>query len=1056
MRRWVESLVYFHGNPVTLGLLAPAMLGCSLFLVSAHAQQASPDLRHLPAAARAPQNLSPAEQKLDAALLAIVQRKKAGAVETTPSANLRLPSADRIAVLIRGSVSAELLAAIQSRGGAVVAQSPRDGLVDAVLPVDAVTAIAGLPGITKISITPKANVNQTTLPDPEGYAAHAVAAVAGAPWNATGKGVKVCVISNNLATKSATNNTDALTKAAASLPNVDILSVGGKSQSGDVSNSDSDGEGVAMLEIVHRLAPDADLMFATGRPYTAMVLNIQGLVIAGCHIIVDDISYSLEPWFAEGTIAKIIRLADNYGVLYITNASNSGNLDSKTSSVWEGDFVASSTVTAEGVFHAFDPADATSTVNRIYEFKGGSTNVDLKCKSAFLQWNDPVSSVSSNEYRLVVTAGNTQGQEALGFNAARTPGVAYAPADSIDVTQLTDVTKALGQTPRLGGLSILKAPGAEPRHLRIALDENCGRLAYSTDGVIHGNSAAPHALTVGAVSAAGRTTAFQSDALPAIEDYSGDGPRRIYFDTAGQPITPGDNSAGGGRLIKKPDLVAASRVTTDVTNFAPFKGTSAAAPHAAAIAALVKSKFPHLSTPQLRYVLTQSALRAEVEPWPAPLERCRVQGSNMNCTPVPPQPAAEPWNRNMGFGVVMADRAMEEAARVARGHALQVNDTAAIELDTAGRLIDRRIPGSRAAKDGCMPAFSQTVLSFGLGARHGIAVLQDGTLWTWSTEAADSSPTCQTTKLDGTGFVSVVASEYIAVAIAADGSSKTVNFLSASAMPWDAPSFPNFRARLVAVSVLNDNRAAALLSNGTVSVQNGQGAWQEVAGIEHAVAITQAYRGTDRVTLRTVASLGVLLADGTFVEVDPTGPPVAPLPDIAELSGSDFLKRARNGSLAAVGHPFGDLVDIRAITSGHGSSWGIDLNGILYRLSAIRDSDYQQSFGPLIRGSGTDCTNGDVDDDDRSKIAGQISIIRFKDQNSGKTRVTVSLTRGLANTTYTFSQKCGSVFGTVVAGADGLGTATFDWPGTAPPAGDALAFQLSSSAGKFQTRMKAP
>ena len=61
-------------------------------------------------------------------------------------------------------------------------------------------------------------------------------------------------------------------------------------------------------------------------------------------------------------------------------------------------------------------------------------------------------------------------------------------------------------------------------------------------------------------------------------------------------------------MRQKPDITAADGVTTDVLGFAPFFGTSAAAPHAAAIAALLKSYNTNLTTPQIRTVLTNAAL----------------------------------------------------------------------------------------------------------------------------------------------------------------------------------------------------------------------------------------------------------------------------------------------------------------------------------------------------------------------------------------------------------------------------------------------------------------
>ena len=73
-------------------------------------------------------------------------------------------------------------------------------------------------------------------------------------------------------------------------------------------------------------------------------------------------------------------------------------------------------------------------------------------------------------------------------------------------------------------------------------------------------------------------------------------------------MTPGNFSSTGGAVFQKPDITAADDVTTDVPGFAHFKGTSAAAPHAAAIAALLKSYNTNLTALQIRTVLTNTAL----------------------------------------------------------------------------------------------------------------------------------------------------------------------------------------------------------------------------------------------------------------------------------------------------------------------------------------------------------------------------------------------------------------------------------------------------------------
>src|SRR5439155_21265778 len=87
--------------------------------------------------------------------------------------------------------------------------------------------------------------------------------------------------------------------------------------------------------------------------------------------------------------------------------------------------------------------------------------------------------------------------------------------------------------------------------------------------------------------------------------------RRLFYNPDGTPITPGNFSSTGGRLLAKPDFTAADGFTTTMPlgqGLNPFFATSCAAPHAAAIAALLLCYHPSLTPAQVRIVLTNTAL----------------------------------------------------------------------------------------------------------------------------------------------------------------------------------------------------------------------------------------------------------------------------------------------------------------------------------------------------------------------------------------------------------------------------------------------------------------
>ena len=132
---------------------------------------------------------------------------------------------------------------------------------------------------------------------------------------------------------------------------------------------------------------------------------------------------------------------------------------------------------------------------------------------------------------------------------------------------------------------IVKASGSD-RYLRVhAFD---GRLEIQTAGNLYGHAAAENAVVVAMVNvrtAAGTGGVFNG--TESVRANNSDGPRRIFFEPDGTAIKAGNFSSTGGKLLQKPDLTAATCVSTATPGFSTFCGTSSAAPHAAAIAALM-------------------------------------------------------------------------------------------------------------------------------------------------------------------------------------------------------------------------------------------------------------------------------------------------------------------------------------------------------------------------------------------------------------------------------------------------------------------------------------
>jgi hypothetical protein len=431
----------------------------------------------------------------------------------------------------------------------------------------------------------------------EGDTTHKAARARGT-FNVNGTGVKIGVISDGALSIASAQQSGDLP------PDVVIL----PGQQGGCTPQTVCDEGTAMLEIVYDLAPGAKLFFATanGGP-AAFADNIRKLRQAGCHIIVDDISYpTVETPFHDGqppaavTQGAIVTQAVNEvtadGCLYFSSAGNSGNKNDGTSGVWEGDFADAGpiTITVNSVPTAYNKLDFdTSAAVADNDLITGTPSPQ---QSGTLFWSDPLGA-STNDYDVFILNNAGNAVVAAGTN------IQNGTTDPVE-------TWSAASNVANNRVLVAKKTTAAARFLHV--NTNRGRLSFSTAGQTHGHSSAANAYSTAATPAVGPfPSPFSSSNV--VETFSSDGPRRIFYDANNLPITPGNVSSTGGLVRQKPDITAADGVSvTGAGNFSsPFFGTSAAAPHAAAIAGLLKS-FNLSATPaQIRTALTSSAIDIE-------------------------------------------------------------------------------------------------------------------------------------------------------------------------------------------------------------------------------------------------------------------------------------------------------------------------------------------------------------------------------------------------------------------------------------------------------------
>lgn len=537
----------------------------------------TPSLRgQLEAIGREKRSWTPRQRKIAPRLLMEYKKRMgmAAQIERFPGAPIKVDQDSTTLVDIKATVTPEILKRITDRGGVIINNHPRYRSIRARIPIEQVEEIAGSPDVQSVrpadrAITRKVNTS-------EGDVAHQ-ANNARSIFGVTGAGKKACVLSDSvdhLATVQASGDLP---------PTIDILP--GQAGSGT-------GEGTAMLEIVHDLAPGAALGFATAfsgqAQFAQNILDLR--FVAGCDVIVDDVIYFAEPVFQDGLISAAVDAVAADGALYFSSIGNGNNFNefAPNSGTWEGDFSPGTFISGLGTTHNWTGA---FNLNGI-AFTPGNVIV--------LQWSDPFGA-SANDYDLYLID----------------PGITSIVAASTltqngndDPVEIIGVTGG-GLPANLAGYWVLvtKFSGADRM---IHVNMFGGLLGVATDGNAYGHATARGAIGVAAVNVndAGGGT-FLGSGANQVEFFSSDGPRRIHYEANGSAITPGNFSSTGGELRQKPEIAAADRVSTATPGFASFAGTSAAAPHAAAIATLMLSANPMPDSNVVRDIMLNTAIDIE-------------------------------------------------------------------------------------------------------------------------------------------------------------------------------------------------------------------------------------------------------------------------------------------------------------------------------------------------------------------------------------------------------------------------------------------------------------
>jgi len=354
-------------------------------------------------------------------------------------------------------------------------------------------------------------------------------------------------------------------------------------------------EGRAMAEIVHDVAPASSIIFATAFESEAgFAQNIVALANAGAKVIVDDVYYTQEPLYQDGVIAQAIeQVVKNDGVIYFSAAGNNAHQG------FEAHYVASGLAPETG-YESFAKLSTGARSDFLPITLRPGDEADI-----VLQWTEPSADASpgkgsQSDIDLFLYDGHgTQVASSVDDNIA-----GGNPVEEIDFTNN-------GSTTVTYNIAVGLFAGAAPTAFKI-LSLGDGTLGTSSlninNGTVFGHPAAVDAIAVGA--AWYKDTPAFGKSPPSIENFSSAGPVTIYFDENGNLLpTP--------EIRQTPNIVAPDGADTtffypgvdyEHNGFENFDGTSAAAPHAAAVAALMLQANASLTAQDIENLLGDSAI----------------------------------------------------------------------------------------------------------------------------------------------------------------------------------------------------------------------------------------------------------------------------------------------------------------------------------------------------------------------------------------------------------------------------------------------------------------
>jgi hypothetical protein len=528
--------------------------------------------------------------------------------------------------LLVSQVTDDALDELRAAGVTIEIPDAAHHRIQARVPASRLEVVASLPGVNFVRL-PNYARHRTGAVETEGDAIlHA--AQARSQYTVDGSGVKVGVISDGIKGVFQKGCTNCGAATAGPIPSGDLPDATGvrnasgvlTSSTGGIvgrsfqANSDLEGlpsgacafagagaEGTALLEIVHDIAPAAELSFANAD--TDVAFNQAVNFLAGSNdVVTDDLGFYGEASDGSSAVSSNTAAALNNPAnqirAYVTSNGNSGDehyIGTYANSGVDGTTISGLATT--GHLHLFQSSGDTTDVLNLGPQPYNLISLPNNGEAAiFLTWDDPFGK-SANNYDLYLV------KQSNGQIVARSTDVQSGSQDPVEIIDYTNtgaddffriVVQNVHDQAQPKNLNLFSfAPecaAAGPRLLANGHHErhNYNTATRSMAAQSDAGGTPVSVISVGAIcsaSAAARGV-FAGSAAPDESCNDGSNSTIEFFSSQGPTID--------GRT--KPDIAGIDGVSVTAAGAfdSPFFGTSAAAPHVAGIAALALQAAPCL------------------------------------------------------------------------------------------------------------------------------------------------------------------------------------------------------------------------------------------------------------------------------------------------------------------------------------------------------------------------------------------------------------------------------------------------------------------------------